>query len=211
MPEVFFFIAKLEILYLGVAVGHIPAVHLPGETGGSSFPGRSDIFEGAFVLRLGDSEDLFRASALSVECEDKDDRILADVLELQIPDRRIDGRIESWILDGDAVDLRFIEIPIIDGMRFVFYPLESEIGERSLEQRSSDAAEPAAVDQLGDASERGVSGHIHIFALARIVMHLLERAEDFAWHDDPDVADIVECRHDVPSPVIAVRIDPGFP
>lgn len=42
-------------------------------------------------------------------------------------------------------------------------------------------------------------------------MQFPERTESFAGHDQSDITDIMERRHDISSPIIAIRIDPGFP
>ncbi len=96
-------------------------------------------------------------------------------------------------------------------MRPVFYERQSEIGERSLIERSSYTTKPSAVDKTSRISERRISGHIHILALTGVIMQFAERAECFARHDEPDIADIVEGCHDIVSPIVPVLVDSRFP
>lgn len=42
-------------------------------------------------------------------------------------------------------------------------------------------------------------------------MQFAERAECFARHDEPDIADIVEGCHDIVSPIVPVLVDSRFP
>lgn len=193
-----------------VAIGPKLTIYFSCETRIGSFHRGSDKFERTFILSLGKRKHLFIAAALSIIRESYDDRIITDILQLQVKDRREYRSVQTGIFDHYAVDLRFIEISIIRRMRRIIDDGQSEIGERSLIECSRDAAQSSSVNHSCSIAYSHQSFDIRISFLAGTIMKFFQRAENLAWHEDPDGSDIVECRHDIVPPIIAILIDPGF-
>lgn len=96
-------------------------------------------------------------------------------------------------------------------MSAIFQQLKSEIGERTLIQSGCYTTESSTIDHSRTSSEGCISRDIISIAVIGSVMDFTSKIESFTRHDQSDIADIFECRHDIVSSILFIDVCSRFP